>query len=217
MNYINSIYIKKLFEGLNNSGVVYALIKNVGKELPYNLMSGKDIDIIVHKDSMCQFHEYMDKIGRKIIHPLGKEYGWENLYGLDEFEFWRLNTFDDIYIDVTNKLCCHSLMPKKWIPLDNIIQMDLWKNKIFDINNNWWRMDDDVLFVYLVIRCVFDKKYFSPTYKSEIQNQLKSINEEIVVKYLRVVFFNFTEKLMLMLKNEEYDSIFNSYIKFREY
>ena len=215
--YINTEYIRHFFDGLNNSGVVYALLKNIGDELPDCLISGKDIDIIVHPESMPFFHKYMKKIARKVIHPYGYEHGWRKIYGLEEFEFWRLKTADDIYIDVTEKLCCQSLMPKIWIPLDNNIQEAVWRNRLFDEKNNWWRMDDNVLYVYLVVRCVFDKKKFSDVYRKEIEILRPNIDKDVVMSYFKLVFFNFTTMLCGLLNTKEYDRIIPSYMKFKDY
>ena len=215
--YINSDCIKNFFDGLNNSGVIYMLIKNIGNELPDCLIHGKDIDIIVHPESMLLFHNYMKKVARKVIHPYGCENGWRNIYGLGRFEFWRLKTADDIYIDVTEKLCCQSLMPKIWVPLDNQIQEAIWRNRLFDEKNNWWRMDDNVLYVYLIIRCVFDKKKFSDAYRREIEVLRHIINQDVVIPYFQLVFFRFTTLLLAMLEEKEYNNIIPSYISFKDY
>lgn len=217
MHYINPIYIENFIQGLNDSGINYVMIKNIGDELPNHLLPSKDIDIIVHKDSIDAFHRYMKPIARKILHPYSREYGWRNIYGLDDFEEWRLNIADDLLIDVTTKLCCKSIMPKMWLPVDNLIQKDIWKNRVFDKDKNWWRMDDNVLFAYLPIRCVFDKHEFSELYIAEIERLRPSIDLEVVMSYLRLVFFNFAAPLVDMMDKKDYQNIIPSYLKFRKY
>lgn len=216
-NYINPILINDFFDGLNKANVSYVLIKNIDNELPEKLKAGKDIDILVEKSSMKTFRTYMRMKARKIIHPYGKEMGWRNIYGLEDFEFWRLKTYDDVFVDVSNKLCCHSLMPQIWIPLDNKIQEDIWKNKVFDKQNKWWRIDDNVLYIYLVVRCVFDKKIFPDIYKLEIEKKKNIVDMNIVRSYFKVIFFSFTDKLMEMLDHREYDLIVETYIKYKNY
>lgn len=216
-NYINPNLINNFFAGLNQSGINYVLIKNVGDELPNRLKQGKDVDIVVHPDSKQAFHNYIKKIARQRVHPRGKECGWHNMYGLAQFEFWRLNAADDFYIDVTYQLCCHSLMPNIWIPLDNVIQIDIWKNKIFDKEKEWWKLDDNLLFTYLIVRCVFDKQVFSELYIQEIEKISEHIEVEKVKEYLKLVFFKFTEQLMCLIKDKEYSVIIESYLKFKDY
>ena len=215
--YINPFFIKNFFEGLNNEKINYVLIKNVGNELPDNLIIGKDIDILVHHESMHSFHKYISKHGRKMLHPYGKEAGWLNIYRLPEFEFWRLNTADDLFIDVSNMLSCHSLMPNIWIPLDNHIQTDLWQNKVFDEENKWWRIDDDILYVYLVSRCILDKRKFPEVYREEIKKQRSKIETEKVKAYFENVFFKFTDPLMIMLDKGDFDNIISAYIRYKNY
>lgn len=217
MTYINPNYIKRFFDGLNSFGIEYVLIKNVGNELPFHLRVGKDIDIVVHNDSLRDFHRYMSNIGRKIIHPYGKETGWTNLYQLPEFEYWRLNTADNLFIDVSSMLCCHSLMPNIWLPLDRHIQEDMWSNKIFDNDNNWWKINNEILYVYLVVRCVFDKKQFPDVYKKEIETLRESVNIDKVKFYFEFVFFKYTRQLLSMLDNKDFDSIISAYLKYKEY
>ena len=59
MKYINSKIIHQFFNFLNTEEISYALIKNVGDELPHKLRVGKDIDIIVKSDSVERFHLIM--------------------------------------------------------------------------------------------------------------------------------------------------------------
>lgn len=217
MHYINVKFVEDFIQGLNNSNVTYVIIKNIGDELPSHLAPGKDIDIIVHKDSMNAFHDYMKPIARRIIHPFGKEHGYQNIYGLEEFEKWRLNTADDLLIDVSNKLCCQSVMPKIWLPVDNLIQRDMWENRVFDKNKNWWRIDDNILFSYLLIRCVFDKHFFPDLYIKEIEKVRPIIDMETVMSYLKLVFFKFSPTLIDLIDKKKYQSIIPSYFKFKNY
>lgn len=216
-NYSNPKYIIDFFCGLNATGIPYVLIKNIGGELPNALVNGKDIDILVKKEAMPLFHNYITKIGTKVMHPKGRMNGWVNLNGLEPFEFWRLNTADDIYIDVSNKLCCHSMRPMTWMPVSDIIQNDLWNNKVYDEDNKWWRIDDNVLFFYMIIRSVFDKQCFNDVYKKEIVKYSGSINHELVLSYLKLVFFNFSDQLLKMIYDREFDSILVSYKRFCDY
>lgn len=217
MNYINSDLIKSFFSDLNNSEIEYALIKNIGNELPDFLVPGKDIDIIVNAACMKDFHEFMKKRSRRYIHPRGPESGWHNMYGLKNFEFWRLNTSDDIFIDVTYQLCCHSLMPNIWLPLDNQIQVDVWKNKVYDTEHNWWTLDKNVEFAYLLARCIFDKQSFSNNYRDLINSLYKIIDIGIVKRYLNLIFFNYTDELLLQISNDDYDNIISRYLSCHNY
>lgn len=215
--YLPPHFINRFFEGLNEAGIEYVLIKNICGELPDHLIAGKDIDILVHSESMNSFHDYMRPIARKIIHPFGKEYGWRNLYGLEEFEKWRLNTSEDILVDVSCKLCCQCLMPKMWLPLDGFIQQELWRHRIFESEKNWWRIDNNVLYSYLVIRSVFDKRCFTEFYIDEIERLAEVIDAQIVKSYFKLVFFKYTDTLFEMLENRNYHEIISRHLRFKGY
>lgn len=215
--YENPEYIKLLFKKLNNSRVNYILIKNIGKELPNNLEVSKDIDILVWEEDKEKFHSVMNEIAVKINHPYSKLNGWSNLYGMPDFEFWRMNKGSDLIIDVSYRLCCKSLMPNYWIPLDNYIQEYLWNNKIFDRENDWYILDDNTEIVYLIVRSIFDKKVFIDSYKKEIMYLKNVVDICIVEKMLNLIFGKFTKCLLEKIFNDDYDTIYRTYIVFRDY
>jgi hypothetical protein len=118
---------------------------------------------------------------------------------------------------IYRRLSCKSLTPRVWIPLDKKIQQSVWDNKIFDKEQNSWRMDDKNLLVYLLARCIFDKRIFSDLYIKEIENHKNLLNDDYVLEALHLVFFNFTPTLMKLLKIDMYKKIINEYISFKEY
>lgn len=205
------------FESLNHSGIKYTVIKNIGNEMPENLEVGKDIDILVDIDQKEGFHAFMRKIARRIHHPYNIHTGWENIYGLPEFEFWRLFRGKELVIDVSYMLCCKSIMPGKWLPLDKKIQVYVWENRWFDNNNSWWIMDVNVQYLYCVVRSVFDKHVFSDKYIMELEHLKRKIDWGIVSELLETVFFGFTDTLVNMLRVGDYENIINRHIRFEDY
>ena len=74
--------ILSVFQLLNDSEIEYALMTNNDDELPDNLSSGKDIDILVSPHQI----ELLTAILRndnyiQIPHPKGKSNGWGFSYG----------------------------------------------------------------------------------------------------------------------------------------
>lgn len=215
--FIDNKIVLNYFELLNSNNIRYALIKNISNELPNNLKNGKDIDIVINLDDKKKFDSVMVKIGRKYIHPWGWENGWQNLYGLPKFEFWRLFCKDNVYIDVTYQLCCKSLMPNVWIPLDNYIQERIWSNRYFDKKNGWWILDNETQYVYCIVRCVFDKCVFSEAYINELECLSVVVDSDEVKKMLSLIFFGFTKQLLILIKNKKFHDIKNRYIEFNDY
>lgn len=209
--------IKHFFELLNQKNIHYILIKNIGKELPKKLPISKDIDILIDENEKKKFHGIMKKIGRQCYHPYCRQKGWENLYGLPQFEMWRLFSGDNLFVDVTYKLCCKSLTPMKWIPLDDTVQKYAWKHKVYDEDQGWWILDKNTSLVYYLIRCVFDKAVFSEKYIKEIEAVLPEVDENIIIELLNPIFFGFTLVLLEMVKSKKYMEIREHYIAFDKY
>lgn len=217
--YIENKIINGLFELLNTNNIQYVVIKNILDELPNKLPNGKDIDIIVKKEQKEKFNEIMKKSGYHIqTHPLGRENGWLFLYGLEEYQFWKLENYNqDFLIDVSFKLSCKGLMPKTWIPLDHMIQKRVWENKVWDEVKQWWIMDLNTRFVYYLVRCIFDKKVFSEKYVQEIERVKNMISKDIVKDMLLLIFYGYTERLMDLVDRKCYHKIIKDYITFKEY
>ena len=137
---------------------------------------------------------------------------------IQEYQFWRKEDIEyNLYIDASFALCCKSLVPKTWIPLDKKINQSAWTEKAFDAKNNFWQLDDKNLLIYLLARCIFDKEIFKDAYIIEIEKRLNLFNDIYVREAMELVFFKFTPKLVNLIKNKNYASIINEYISFKEY
>lgn len=217
--FINKQHVIDFFDMLNCSSIEYVLIKNVGDELPEYLEDGKDIDILVKHDQSDEFQQLMlNNNFCKLDPPLGRKNGWNFGYQLPEYQFWKKNEIEStLYIDACFKLSCKSLTPKTWIPLDQIINQEIWENRVYDEKNGWWIMDDRTIFIYLIIRSIFDKNEFKEVYVKDIEKMSYLLDDQDVVSKLKYVFFKYTTCLIKMLKEKRYDEIINDYLCFVEY
>lgn len=215
--YICKKTILEFFELLNKKGLRYVLIKNINDELPDMLVDGKDIDILVHPDDYTKYKIVMaDNDFSMIFHPEGYKYGWLFLYGVKEFvKFKSIKT--GLEVDACFQICTKSINMNAWIPLDKAINASIWKNKVWDEKNHWWIMDDKNLVVYLITRCVFEKELFSSKYIYEIDKRKYLLENIECIKKLNLIFFSFTEELIKLIKNDDYEKICNTYIQFTKY
>ncbi len=217
--YVEKQLILDFFEGLNEAGIEYALIKNIDGELPEHLVDGKDIDILVKESEKEHFEEYMrthDFCSK--VPPCGRKKGWRFAYQLPEYEFWQKeNVESTFYVDCSFKLCCISLTPKTWIPLDKCINEDLWGKRVFDENNHWWILDDETTLIYLIVRAIFDKREFRTGYKNGIEERKALLENDSTKKKLSKVFFKYTDRLVTLLNEGRYEEIINDYFTFTEY
>lgn len=219
MEYIASEHINKFFDDLNKSGIQYVLIKNIGGELPNYLEDGKDIDILVLNSEQGRFSQFMKEHDFESLDPpMGRKNGWNFAYRLPEYQFWKKRNIKyTFYIDASFKLACKSLMPNMWIPLDQKINNDIWKNKVFDSKNNWWIMDEKTIFVYMIARSILDKHMFKDVYISDIEKKRFLLDDAEIREKLSLIFFKYTDHLIELIKNGSYATIFDDYIAFTEY
>jgi hypothetical protein len=217
MKNINPNEIRKFFSLMNDNDINYILIKNVADELPYSLKDGKDIDILVHPDSKSKFEEVMIKGNFDICTPpLGVENGWTFGYSLPSYQFWmKRDSSFTLYIDASFVLSCKSLIPKTWVPLNEPINNSVWKEKVFDDKNNWWIMDDKNMLLYLLVRCIFDKKNFSDTYIKEIELRKRYMSD--IEDKLKITFYKYSSRLSKMIAEQKYENIIQDYITFDKY
>lgn len=215
MIFANSGSIISLFKTINNSKIEYVLLRNINKELPSNLQAGKDIDILVRISSRTQLLKILNfENFSRIRHPHNNNI---YLYGIRKFEFYKKN---NLYLDICYELCCRSLNKGEWVPLDHKIQKSIWANKRFTKethNFQYWTLGFEDEFVSLVTRAIFDKRVFSNNYVKRINYLLKKINKEAVIDKFQTVFFKFAPILFELIVLEDFDTIINNYLEFKEY
>ena len=213
---IDSTVIMRMFDALNNRGIEYVLIKNLCNELPDNLPYGKDIDILVRKCDIPAYETEMSGMGFVAIrHPQCVASGWRMLYGADDPTKKKLP--NSLEVDMHTSLCVESLMGKAWVPMDKAINDYMWEHREWSEGHRWWQMDDRALLVYMLARCVFDKKIFSEPYRAEISNRRDLLGDDIVMDMMEKVFFGYAPRMIKMVREERFNEIVDDYLHFDEY
>lgn len=206
--------IKDFFRILNENNLKYVLIKNDDNVLPKLLKEEEDIDLLIHPSdydrviNILQSSGYIKKVGESC-----KRYF---LYQLrEDILFEKQNC----YFHFFEALSCNPLtnMGKCKMPLENIVQEYIWRNKKWDSDNNWWIMDDVMILLYLIIRSVFDKKFFRDKYVREIEKRIVHIDSQDFFELAKTVFFGFTAKMIELIKEKKYSIILNEYLSYRNY
>ena len=217
MSIVDSQEIIDIFALLNGSGIDYILMRNINSELPANLDVGKDIDILVHKRDAVKAIKYFNLNQYNVVDHPHKNNTF--LYGADRFVF-IYNDKNNILFDLNFQIVVRSIDAGQWIPLDNYFQVSVWKNKRFVEKDNgfcYWSLSYSDEFVSLVARSVFDKKKFHRAYIKRIQELLQLVDMNDVSMKFNLIFFKFTPNLLMLIENDRYQDIVDSYFKFNEY
>ena len=100
---IDGNIILSFFQMLNDNGVEYVLLRNIGNELPFSLSQKKDIDILIKKESKDDFHRLMKKTGwHSVPHPWDFGNNFVFLYAMDKLEFYENK---EIHLDIFSQRC----------------------------------------------------------------------------------------------------------------
>lgn len=211
---VSSDIILQFFNLLNNNNLLYVLIKNDGGKIPYNVEDGKDVDFLIHPSHY------------NILLNLCLENGYRRLPGESKKYFFLYKLRDDIFIckndayfHIYDKLACNSFtnMGLSKIPLDNKVQQYIWSNRIWDTVNSWWKANDVIVLISLIVKSIFDKKCFRKEYIYEIELRSNLLDNSIFTSLCETIFFNYTDKLIFMLKGKKYDKIILDYQHFVQY
>lgn len=208
--------ILSLFESLNTSSINYRLLRNIDNELPNNYYANKDIDVIVHPDSIGELRRFArDQKWRRLVHPFDiYASNTKFLYAMDPFHFYIK---DEIKIDVCFQLACRSTNQGEWMPLDQEINRSVWESSYYCNENNWYMLGCEDEIIHLLTRCIFDKKTVTDGYKKRIFALFEASDHNLVLKKMAVVFFKFTESLYNSVLSGQIDSIHSDYIQFKAY
>lgn len=211
---VNPEHIKAFFRLLNEKKIAYVLPKNDGNLIPDAVEDGKDIDIIVMPEDYEKFLNAMLQADFERLPGESKKYFF--LYKLRPDLYLKK---DDAFFHAYDKLSCVSLtnMGLSKIPLDDTIQDYLWKNRIWDEKNRWWIANDKITLLFLVVRSVFDKKFFRPIYVQEIETRKNILDSLEFITLCKPIFFKYTSRLIQLLKAGRYDEIPQDYLHFCDY
>lgn len=216
--YVSHFLIEQMVDELNEN-VEYVFLYDVQVKKANYISNGETVNILV-KSGKERMHSVLEKIGFiKIAHSIFDCGHYAFLYGLERSELWQYKSSEsDVFLDISYGLSCDSIMPNVRLPLDKQIQEYMWNNRIYDDETKAWLLNNESMFVLLIVRSVFDYKFFSKEHIEKIELlENNGISGQKVKELLQVVFFKFTDKLLLLLKEKRYNEIIKNYIKFMEY
>lgn len=187
----------------------------IGIDYRYIEAGKRYITLVVDCKCYDRFEEAMKKEAdiKKYAHPYGETFGYTFLYQMKEFELYRI---DEVYMEVYFQLPCMSLTPSTWIPLDRRIQALSWKESV-DNEVSKRVLDRRCYYIYRLCWAVFKDRGFSNFTIAVLSENKMILNDREFVECLRLVFFNFTEELIELLRNDKYSMIIPAYFAFQKY
>lgn len=86
-----------------------------------------------------------------------------------------------------------------------------------DEENCWWIADDKISLLFVIVRSVFDKRFFRPIYIQEIELRKHLLDDPKFISLCELVFFKYTDRLIDLIKAQRYRDIVQHYLHFCDY
>lgn len=202
---------KKISTNIIHTGTMSDSLKSFA-----NLLESHNIDyriveegngyntIIINLSSRGLFKDFIRSQSndiKQLEHPYGELFDYKFLYKMKRFELYKYkNELFEIYY----QLPCMSTTTKTWIPLDSAIQKRIWAH-----NNNKY-LDEISYYIYRLCWAIFKDNSFSTSTIKVLEKNTNLIKSEELKEYLKSVFFGYTETLLNLLNNKEYENIIES-------
>lgn len=215
MKTYNPKFILEIFQILNFEKIDYVLIRNTKNEIPFNLNITKDIDILVNPTSRDKLLKILKKHNfRRVLHP---ERFFIKLYGVNEFD--KFKSKNGVLLDINYQYCVHSLTENMFVPLDKLIQNNIWlhKSNIMIDSLKVSFMGPNEYFVTYFSRLFFKDKKFNEWSKNELFDVFNKCNHDLLKKYLRLVFFKYSNHLYKFIENNYFDDLYPNFISYSDY
>lgn len=213
--FVEGRYVEEVLTLLSRFNRDWLLLRNSQDELPSNLKTGKDIDVLLRYDDRKLIHAYLYDNGfRMIPHPLRND---TLLYGVHPFEMYASRK--GVLVDVNYEIAVRSIDEGQWIPLDQEIQTSAFENRrIVELAGIQCPMlSDEDLFVSEIARQVFVKRSVSPWHQEFFTNLYPLLCMDSLLSKLELVFFAYAKRLLQRVDSGDFEEIFNDYLAFSDY
>ena len=184
-------------------------------ENEFNNSKNKDLDIICKSEDRSKIINILrnNYYKRLNIRPYYNENNY--LYGAKQYDTFSNNI---LTYDICYELSFESLDQAQIIPIDTEIQNNIWLNiRKYNDSNYISIPSNEILLIYFLCKSIFTKKSVSESYVKKINKLYNNSNNITLIKYLELIFFKFTNKLIIKLDKGNINDLYSSYIKFKEY
>jgi hypothetical protein len=180
--------------------------------IPFALLDEEtaDVRIFVAQENKACVHNSLKAAGWKEQKDTSKDV---YLYGMNRFLYY---TKDAVRLTVCFQLACRSTLNGQWVPLDRKINSFALKNARTGATCLVELQAEDML-CYLLAKCVYTEGSFAETDKRRIKDCLRSADRAVLMQKLEGVFFKFSDSILKMIEQDEFDSIKERLWAFSDY
>ena len=205
------IFIKRTFLCLQEENINYVVLRNFS-EIPYECTIENDIDILVEPIQL-KLVEQIFRHADFSTHVDNDEY----IYGAKP-HYHFVNTAFNVHFDIVTGLFYRSLMNRNMhVKVDADLQSTILEHKI-EVKHFWkYRPSVEDFLVHLCCHCIFDKQEVNKKNHMQILEAFANSNLSILRKKLNTVFFNFTDKLISLMRTRDIYNLFHNYLTFSKY
>lgn len=187
---------------MESKGIDYYYLDHFWSDVNGEIVADKVV--IVRPNSMIDFcHEMKISYYGKSIY---RRFGF--LYSMQRAVYIELN---DIKVLVLDRLACKSKFENALMPLDKYLQ--IYADGFYSTH----LADTRMLFVYVIINAIINGNGFTNAGKTYIQDNVWYLKDEDTMNLLEKVFFGYTEKLVEMLINQNYNGAYEGYVTNTDY
>ena len=193
--------LKVIDKALKKAGIRYAILDS----------EEKSCRILISPDQKNDLIKAASGSGWKKLKDKSKDI---YLYGMDHFLYFTVN---DVKLTVCFQLACRSTLNGEWVPLDrkiNNFAMD--RIVMAEGADTYEPMPEDFL-CYLLAKCVYTEKGFSEEDKRRITKCSKKVDTNVLMPKIEGVFFHFSETMLKMIDEGDFEHIIEALWRYAEY
>lgn len=195
-----------------------------------NILVNKNIDFIVldnefaQNDNKVTLSLLVDKASQLCLKKCMEENGFFGKFAFStDVEYLYSLERDLIYsngiinIHVFYQLFCKSMFVNAMVPLEQFINQEAWGTKQYNEHLKCFQVGLSVSIILSIVQSVFFEKRFSSECKVKIIQNLSLLESDLGKKLLYNIFYHFTDRLLVLFREQEFDTIIEEYTSFEDY
>ncbi|AGF78801.1 hypothetical protein UWK_02261 [Desulfocapsa sulfexigens DSM 10523] len=205
--------LRKVFDSLHGNEVEFIFLRGFS-DVPKKVSLSNDLDILCKPKHKKTIEVLFSQLGYKCSEDSRDKNIY--LYNAEPHQHFFCRK-RDLHFDIVYSLAYQSPNHNEWVSVHQEIQKSIWKNKK-RVQDIWFFQPDNTdLAIHLICHSIFDKREFRRKHIKELETITPYIDFDKYRHLLTLIFFKFTPYLIKLIENKDYESVFASYMMFKEY